>query len=102
MSAPRKTWTVICRWGCGHTWEAKAKPPVDGIGCGQNPQCLAKHNAAVAEANELRRQRAAQRRSERKANPPVVAHGEWGYMMMLANPGLNKKAQRLAQEREQS
>jgi hypothetical protein len=97
VTEKRKTWTVTCRWGCGHTWEAKAKPPADGIGCGTNPECLAKHNAAVAAANELRRQRAAQRRREVRANPPVPVYGEWGYAMLLANPGLGSvKARRLA------
>lgn len=103
MSETRKTWTVTCRWGCGHTWQAKAKPPVDGIGCGVNPECTAKHNAAVAQANELRRQRAAQRRRERAANPPTVSYGEWGHMMMLANPGLgSQKARRRAAEKGKS
>lgn len=27
----RTTYTVTCRWGCGHTWETRLKPPVDGI-----------------------------------------------------------------------
>lgn len=97
MSAP-KTYTVTCRWGCGTTWETRLKPPAKGIGCSRNPECSAKHNAEVARVNELRRAIAAERRRERTA--PAVSHGEWGHMMMLANPGLgSKKAQRRATER---
>ena len=99
----KRTYEVTCRWGCGHTWTVPVKPPADGIGCGKNPECVAAHNAAVAEGDRLRRERAAQRRRERRDQPrPAPVYGEWGHMMLLANPGLgSKKAQRRATERKE-
>jgi hypothetical protein len=76
-------YTITCVWGCGTTWDSPLRPPAEGVGCGKGA-CVAKHNAAVRAANELRRQRAAQLRRERAVRgPQVVMAGEWAQVGML-------------------
>lgn len=74
----RQTYTVTCVWGCGTTWTTPLRPPAEGVGCGANPECTAKHNAAVAEVDQLRRERAVQRRQERATRPaPQPVTDDW-------------------------
>lgn len=90
MTKTGKTWTVTCRWGCGHTWETPRKPPADGLGCGAG-ECLAKHNAVVAAADEAARLRRNERARARRANPPTVQYaGEWAQVGMLLGANVRK------------
>ncbi|HEY3751634.1 MAG TPA: hypothetical protein VGL80_20830 [Pseudonocardiaceae bacterium] len=80
---PRPVYTITCVWGCGTTWNSPLRPPTEGVGCGKG-ECNTKHNAAVAEADELRRQRRNRLARERRAaGPQVVMAGEWAQVGML-------------------
>jgi len=63
-----RTYTVECGYGCGHTWTTDRRPPKAGLSCGQG-ECIAKHNAAAAEAQRAGREQAARTRRERAAQP---------------------------------
>lgn len=81
-AVPAPRYTATCPW-CEETRPYDRKPPNQGvIGC-DKAECIAAHNEAVREYQRTQREQAAQRRRERRANPPQPVYGEWGMAVLI-------------------